>query len=282
MPARLKNINGKLSYSKLAFTQVDYKRKAIIAWARGLGDITRVPYLPWVSIRFNSSGFCSRHLDPVTGEILHSLSSGESDWIRSLLWLSGHAGMYSQVRIPRQDTLRIAKKNGYRHPKYPDGVTPYVLTTDLVQIRWVNGRRIMTAFSVKSRPSLTERAGEKLLIEKEYWEEQGVVWQLLFRTQINTARIENIRWIENYVPSSPLVPARNEWQRIEAVLFPLVSSGMPLNAACHRADEILSFDGVGLAQVRFYLAARIWVIDFDEPINTFRPLQIIHRDLKAL
>jgi len=278
-----RHLNCQLSHSRRAYRQDDYRRKVEIAISKGLGRMDVTPYRPWISVAFSSKGFVTRHPDPVTGFAIHALSSGESDWVRTLLSLPGHLGLFSQVALPRQDTMRIAKEMGRKYPFFPDHKTPLVMTTDLVQVRWDDGKRKLFAYSVKKAPNLPEVQVRKLEIEGAYWRELGVPWRLVYRTDAPQNRIRNYRWFENYLPTSPLIPFKARWREIERVLYPLVNSDLTLAAACEKADAILSLpEGASLSQVRFYLCSRIWSVDLDVIISSFRPLVLLERNLGAL
>jgi hypothetical protein len=121
--------------SSRAYLQVEHMKKVEKALQEGRGQMTKLPYVPMIDVSFCSTGFVTRHRDPATGEIIHCLSSGESDAARSLLWLPGHVRLYSQVALPRQVTMRIADQLGIDHPRFPDRKTYLVMTTDLVHVR---------------------------------------------------------------------------------------------------------------------------------------------------
>ena len=90
---------------------------------------------------------------------------------------------------------------GIRHPSK-------TMTTDLL----VTMGKTDVAYSVKSsrkdvdytlsetaeEEKLVKRAAEKLAIEKMYWQERGVEWKLVFKEDLNTDYINNIRRVVAY------------------------------------------------------------------------------------
>jgi hypothetical protein len=228
-------------------------------------------------------GFFYRHVDPVTGTVLVAHSKAESDAIRSLLWVPGHAELLTHFNLEQASTVRLAAVLGIRHPRLRDGSIA-VMTTTLVHI--INEGTTMEkmyAYSVKNTPDLDARTIDLLKIERAFWTELGVPWQLLIRPQIPTNRIENVRWFENFSPRSVLIPAKDRAREVELTLYPLVTSGMPLNEACARVDIDLGLKaGTALTHVRMFLHAWVWVVDLDVRINTLAPLQILARNLNKL
>ena len=198
---------------------------------------------------------------------------------RQLAWQANHWYLYSQVVIPRQDSIRIAKDLEIRHPRFPGGI-PSVRTLDFVHLA-TDG--VYTAYSVKASPeSLSPFDLRMMAIERRYCEEVGFDWCSKFKSQVNATVIRNIRWIEGNEGISPLIYGSEQWRRLEPTFHEKVTSGKPLNRACATAERKLRLPPTsGLTLVRFFIANRIWSIDWETLINPFTPLSIVGRNLEV-
>jgi hypothetical protein len=235
-----------------------------------------VPFIPIHT--FAGSGFSTRLCCPVSRDIIHCHSLGEAAWARLLCWTTGgHANLFSQVALPRQDTLRIASALGIRHPRYPDG-TCCVMTTDFVQLMKINGKRQYRAVSVKAKPPLTKRKSELLEIEKVYWSEKNIPFFVCYKTDADRIVLGNIRWVEAFVGVSSMIWGSDKWRLYEPLLYMFILEGMPPAHAAKAAEAKLGMPkGSGLSLIRFYIANRIWEIDWAIELNPLKPMVILGR-----
>ena len=269
----------RLTFSSVAFFKKDYAASAAIALKKGWGQIGTEPYRPFIPVhRFAGCGFSVRLCCPRTGESIHCHSLGEANWGRILLWQEGHVQLFSQVAIPRQDSMRIAAKLGIKHPVYPDK-TMAVMTTDFVHLSLVGGVRTFTAYSIKPSPqAIKQRKAQLLAIEKQYYRELGINWVLKFKHDADQKVLANIRFVEGFVGQSPLIWGSDRWNLFEPGIYAEVSLGLPLNRACQNAQKKLQMPrNTALTLVRFFIANRIWHIDWAILINTSAPLDVLRR-----
>ena len=80
-------------------------------------------------------------------------------------------------------TEEIAEGNGFKHP----GVSDYIMTTDFLVAK-ADGS--LHAYSVKPNETLSERSLQILCIEKIYWMQQGVPFDMLFKNKVNKAQVQ--------------------------------------------------------------------------------------------
>ena len=107
-------------------------------------------------------------------------------------------------------TLEIAQSLGFKHPYVrKDGdKESWVMSTDNLITTSVSGRMQLTAVSVKNIDHLSGRARELALIEKTYWNEQGVEWLLITPTLYPEGVREALRSFLPFAISSPRFSAQ--------------------------------------------------------------------------
>lgn len=175
---------------------------------RGTGE--RENYKPWIKAReINSLGTTANIVDWKHGRTIELLSAGEEWYYYLLRWDDRVADIREQYPLPLEETVAIAHSLGVRHPKNEKTR----MTTDLL-VTFEDGT--LEAYSVKSTrkdadinlvKNLKERetvarTAEKLLIEKVYWNNQGVKWRLVFKDELNPIEISNIRRVVVYYDRS--------------------------------------------------------------------------------
>jgi hypothetical protein len=279
MKTRLKRRKFRMGFSSRAFHQKDYARSAEIALLKRWGIIGPGPYHPFIPVRrLAGSGFSGRLICPYTGELIDCHSKGEINWARLLLWVEGHRRLFPQVALPRQATMRIAKEQKVIHPRYPDG-TPAVMTTDFVHLTEQNGDLVYAAYAIKHSPEKLKKRKRQLLdIEEQYFLEKGIPWFLKYRYEANQDILYNIRAVDAYVGASPMIWGSDQWQKFEPSLFAKVSEGLPLHRACQAVEPKLKMKPrSALTLVRFFIANRIWRIDWSRRFDALAPLPIVQR-----
>lgn len=153
---------------------------------RGTG--TGADYTSWIKIReVNSIGTASTITDYKTGRKVQLLSQAEVYYYYLLRWDDTVKDIREQYPLDLSDTVSIADKLGFRHPK--DRSTR--MTTDLLVTR-TNGS--LEAYSIKNDRSVLDhiRTMEKLYIEKVYWETKGIPFHLCYKSDVNRVLIQNI------------------------------------------------------------------------------------------
>ena len=153
---------------------------------RGTG--TGADYTSWIKIReVNSLGTASTITDYKTRRKVQLLSQAEVYYYYLLRWDDTVEDIREQFPLELTRTVELADALGFRHPK--DRSTR--MTTDFLVSR-TDGQ--LEAYSIKNDRSVlgNPRTLEKLYIEKLYWETQGVVFHLCFKTDVNKTLVCNI------------------------------------------------------------------------------------------
>lgn len=190
---------------------------------KGFGQGEGRHYKPWFFVRdVPSHGTSSMVTSPITGREHHYLSRIE--WYVHLL--CEYSCRVIDIReqfalLPWVDTQWIASRIGIAHPVIPRTTTPSVLTTDLLlSLKEADGVRLI-AISVKPAGELDGRSMEKLLIERVYWERQGIKWFLVTPSSLPMTRAENLGFFEGAlrsgdVPKSGVEPTllAREFERV--------------------------------------------------------------------
>lgn len=167
----------------------DYENE--IAKGRGCGDGPN--YTPWllVSDVTQSNGMRSRFFSRKCGRVIHVLSRAEMLCFYDLEWNDDVIQIYEQFPLNPKLTVPIAYALGYRHPGYAQGNT--VMTTDLLVLRRTSSGCRYEAYQVKSTPDdVSGRTKEKLQIEAEYWKRRSIPWFLLYASDLNKTRADNL------------------------------------------------------------------------------------------
>ncbi|WP_185595281.1 TnsA endonuclease N-terminal domain-containing protein [Burkholderia ubonensis] len=127
---------------------------------------------------------------------MHFLSDHEYAAFLELWWDESVDDIREQYPLNLRRTLTIAGQMEVSHPV--DSHTGILLTqtTDILATRGTGDDRSFTAWAVKDSEELTdERAMDKLEIERRYWEELGVSWELVVNDGLNSFRAENLVWL---------------------------------------------------------------------------------------
>lgn len=178
---------------------IDEKRAAkFVKEGRGQGE--GADYKPWLTIQdVPSHGRSHRLLGISTGRIHHLLSDLELDLFLLLDWQPSTIDLREQFPLDVDATQDIADCINVRHPRMPGTPQPMVMTTDLVQDRRVGPGVVTRAFAVKSAEDLAKpRVLQKLEIEWRYWQERGIRWSIVTRTELPRQLIRNIAWVHAF------------------------------------------------------------------------------------
>lgn len=185
--------------------------------AMGMGQINSAEpekYEPFLLIHdFSSQGRSTRTLSE--GRIYHLMSGLETMCLRELQWNNNVIAIYEQAYLEREETTKIAKELGIRHPVLSKDGEPYPMTTDLVAEIVTNGMIKQHAFAIKDTKSVTLSPAdlaaikttkrkpktlqtlEKLEIERRYWTGKGAIWSLVTDVHLCPHRASNIEYFQN-------------------------------------------------------------------------------------
>lgn len=167
-------------------------------------------YKPYLTVRdVNKVGrrhclFCTRQQREV-----HLLSDGELRAYNILLAKPGTIAVMEQYALDLDDTIEIAERLKFLHPrKYKSGEA-IVMTTDFVVDRWRDSavKRIAYTFKYVSqvfkdenslvRKPMSWRTWQKFEIERHYWSNRGVEYRLITEKHATKEQFWNLQFCEN-------------------------------------------------------------------------------------
>lgn len=243
-------------------------------------------YKPWLSVRdVPSTGLATRIAGWTTGRVHHFLSKIELSYFYCLEWSSVVSDIREQFPLPIESTLDIAKRLEIKHPFVSQLNDFAVMTTDFVVDVDVNGSPKMLARSIKPAGELaSKRTIEKILIEKTFWEEQGIDFRVVTEKEISKILSDNVDFIytAKHLNDSPGINLQMLFQ-VESVLYDLMhKSSYGLAKVALEVDRRLGLEpGSSLWVVKHLIANGIWSIDMKVKLNPSEPL-IFHRRNMAL
>ncbi len=243
---------------------IDEKRTArFVKEGRGRGE--GAEYKPWLTIQdVPSRGRSHRLVGISTGRIHHFLSDLELDLFLLLDWQTSTIDLREQFPLENDTTQDIADQIKVRHPRMPGVSQPMVMTTDLVQDRRVGSGVAIRAFAVKSAEDLEQpRVLQKLEIEWRYWQERGIPWSIVTRTELPRRLARNVAWIHGFFYSDGIE------DRVQA-LTPLFLGALASSPQVILAEFCSAMDtrhglrpGSSLTLMRHLLATRKVVCDME-------------------
>jgi hypothetical protein len=274
--------------------------------ANGFGRGYREGYTPWVRVakgQLSSKGVSSIVQNATLGRAHHCLSLGELGLLlvqlrlrpwdaREQFPLSRHGGdhplLASGIPVPtaqllnlprNRGTLDISRRLGVAHPRCNKTGAVLVLSTDLVVTTVQHsGTPGLFARAFKLSHQLrgkgAKRTVQKLEIERRYWAELNVPWELVTELDICTDLILNLGWLYSYADLSAahrpnLIPVLPEF----LLRVPHVCWEKPLRrciAQVARAVQVDYEDGVAL--FRHALWRRLLAADLNRRIKLTKPL----------
>ncbi|MCF5028984.1 transposase [Pseudomonas syringae] len=173
-------------------TEADITRHFSNGFGSGAGN----SYKPWLRVQDVPSLGHSRKVHGAKVDRIHHLLSNLE---HAAFLVSEFSEEVVDIReqfplLPRGNAQAIASTMGIRYPLYPKTSLPVVMTTDLLlTVRVSNGSHKQIAWSVKYKKDLENlRTIEKLQIEKEFWNSQGVEWSIITQEQFTTDLINNL------------------------------------------------------------------------------------------
>lgn len=166
--------------AKYRYTLTEKQIMARILSGRGQGE--REEYRPFIEIPdVPSVGRSHLIRNPVFKRDHHFLS--DLEWYNFILrfYEEGSVDWREQFPLSRDITRAIADHLGYKHPRDPrSDADAIVMTTDLVVTYEGPNGEYLVAYSVKyKKDQKKKRVIEKLAIERQYWEEQGVEFHVI-------------------------------------------------------------------------------------------------------
>lgn len=257
--------------------------KQVLSWiSKGDGQGEGCEYKPFLRVRdVPSSGRSAIVLGLKTGRVHHYFSDLEyhvhllAEYEPSIIDIREQYAL-----LPWEETQKIAKNLGIRHPVYPGTNTPIVMTSDLVLTSKQRGYGVVCvkpSAKIDPKNSKTKRALEKLLIEKTYWDRRGIGWSIATEKDIPKTRIRNLDTLR-----SSLVAKELDWlMSYMSIFLNSINKFWRPHLILHDILAMVS-NSTGLKRPYCYtlLGRAIWLrllnVDIDsELINPSFPIKIL-------
>lgn len=187
----------------------------------GRGQGFKSEYKPWLEVNeLSSRGTSHRVYSSKTNRVSHLLSNLENCAFNVFVWADCVEDIREQYPLlPIESTLQIAEKMGIKHPSFNDkqnGQLLTVMTTDFLvtEIDPDSGTKRDHAFSVKMASDLNNaRVREKLDIEAEYWNQQGVQFHILTERELISDVVKAIEAVNSCADQVQFQKMSSEWHR---------------------------------------------------------------------
>ncbi|MEX3555619.1 MAG: TnsA endonuclease N-terminal domain-containing protein [Burkholderia gladioli] len=160
-------------------------------------------YKPWLRVQDVPSRGRSRKVHGFkTGRVHHVLSDLEYAYLVVLEFSERVIDIREQFPLlPVAPIQEIARQRGIRYPLYAQTTVPFVMTTDfVVTVKADDGSAHEFARTVKYTDELSTgnqllRTLEKLELEKAWWLQHGVDWQIVTEQSVHPVLARNLIWL---------------------------------------------------------------------------------------
>ncbi|WP_395338516.1 TnsA endonuclease N-terminal domain-containing protein [Ningiella sp. W23] len=231
---------------------------------QGRGQGTGKNYLPWLKVyNVPSRGRSHRARSSTTNRVVHLVSDLEFHVFLELDWATEVVDIREQFPLSLEKTIQIATEKGLKHPAVRG--ENIVMTSDFFVTQT---NQSIPNFVIQAKYSddvRKPRTKEKLLIEKSYWNELGVYYQVVTEKDINPVRCENLKWLHSldslHISIDSLIATAQFW---EDELYERQQERLLSIVSC--IDETLGLDdGTSLSQLRLLFSKRIAIFDLTIP-----------------
>lgn len=215
--------------------RIEYERG--IKAGRGCGRYEK--YRPWITVQDVPS-----HANKIRAaslrqqRLIHCLSGGEYLTFLQLDFDDRIVEIREQFPLDPNVTLKLCEEYSFRHAGSNFGRNGIVMTTDfLITIKLEDGYAFKALQIKDSQSALTARTQEKLIIEREYWQRQGIKYALRLSSDYNQILCDNLKI---------LAPLRNT--RIQPLL---------LQEAASLGKKLLNYPQLKLIEAQPLLSVNI-------------------------
>jgi hypothetical protein len=230
-------------------------------------------YIPFSQVGdFSSSGESVRVKSTTVGRLHHFHSGIELAAFLIFDWYTTTSDIREQFPIPLQDSLIICRQLGIKHPQTKGKLT--IASTDLL-LDLKGGNQL--AIAVKPAEALNDkRVLEKLQIEKSYWENKGVKWQLFTEKEVSDGLKENLKWLKPFLDKN----ISDAYEIIGIDVFNLADrfSKFPNNKVakfCGQLDDQYQLQpGHHVEILRFAVAHRYLLVDINKPFYSWKCAEV--------
>ena len=236
----------------------------------GRGKGVGSSYLPWIDVSDVSSlGRSRRPWSAKTGREHQLLSDIEFNLFLCLEWANHIVDIREQYPLDRELTRAVADELGIRHPHYPGGHVPTVMTIDFLATYVHHGEEFHVAFNAKSADEAEdENSLNKMEIQRYACEYLQIEHHLIFDTSIPKAKATNFGWVRAALPQEKEIEQYPGYlEELSSRMESELERDMPavnLRTYCNQFDARYgASQGVGLRVARMLLKNRTLRIDMD-------------------
>jgi hypothetical protein len=253
------------------YSNSEAKNQQWIKSGRGSGRGSE--YKPWLTVRdLPSEGRSHRIFGCKSQRTHHLLSDLELAIFLLLEWHSEVVEIREQYPLEREITSRLADDIGISHPAI-SGVKQYmssgflVNTTDLERPKFVLQAKYADALN-------DPRTIEKLEIERRYWVEKDVPWQIVTEKEIPSVVFKNINWLYPAKRDEILHETLIERAQFFTHHFQKKPNSLVIDV-CKTLDVAYELPpGESLKEIRQLLARRGFLFDLFTPITKLKANQL--------
>jgi hypothetical protein len=259
----------KMPSRRKRLTEDAIKRKLKAGFGSGFGPNYK-PYLLVTDVP--SRGTCTIIYGWKHGREHHLLSRLERNYFYVLEWDDQVTDTREQFPLtPISSTLEIARELGIRHPSVHR--SPIMMTTDFLLTLAPSGASKMIARAVKPEKELSNaRVLEKLEIERHYFAERGIEWDIVTEKDIPEVVWRNVDWVHECRDAWKLCPITSI--QVELVKKS-ISRQLQADRVVRMADMCLETDaqlglvcGTSLKVLRHLIANKIVLVDINVRLRT--------------
>ncbi|WP_024597002.1 MULTISPECIES: heteromeric transposase endonuclease subunit TnsA [unclassified Pseudoalteromonas] len=255
---------------KIGHTEAQYSKW--IKEGRGLGEYQ--DYKPWLTVYdVPSDGRVHRVFGYKSKRTHHLLSDLELSMFYLLEWRSDVLQVKEQFPLDRDVTKELAEAAGIKHPNLR-GLEQYLSSDFLVE----TSSRDLPYFALQAKymNSFEElRKIEILELERRYWHEKKIPWQIVTEAEIPRVVKINIEWIYSMQGAHKETPeSAIEQARFYADYFAKHPTKTLINT-CKEIDSAYELDlGESLYEIRCLMADRYFTFDIFTPVQKLQVGQL--------
>jgi hypothetical protein len=243
------------------------KEQQWIKEGRGSGEASH--YKPWITVRdLPSEGRSHRVFGHKTQRTHHLLSDLELAVFLLLEWHIETTDIREQFPLRKEDTLALAIEAGIDHPS-SNGVMHTMSSDFLVSTSNIDKPKF--ALQAKYAQAMQDpRTIEKLELERRYWQQKEVPWQLITEQDIPKTVFQNISWLypgQRDELSDKVIMDRHKFYSYQFQKHP---DNTVIQIAKKLDVEYQMSVGESLLEIRQLLARRSYLFDILIPINKLK------------
>lgn len=226
-------------------------------------------YKPWLTVRDVSSvGRSHRIFGHKTRRTHHLLSDLELAVFLLLEWRSDTEDIREQFPLRLEDTEAIANEAGIAHPAYRG--KHQIMTSDFL-VNTNDSEKPKFVLQAKYAESFQDiRTIEKLELERRYWSQKSVPWQVVTEKDIPSVVFQNINWLYPTQRDELDVTLVQEKAAFFAHYFKLNPQRTIIEIA-KQMDTAYSLPiGQSFLEIRQLLAHRFFLFDIFKPYGSLK------------